>query len=144
MSSLRLGRIVSAVSGRPASASSAVSTWSACESSTGAPSLAASAAAGPRAFHSWTPMSDARCVALKWTNARDRARKARCSGVPNSGLSSSPGGGVPARSTLTFTAPLASHSAVSVCSGPVSLASTASLASRLASAVLTSEDTGTV
>ena len=142
--SLMLAGIVSAVSGKAASASSAVNTWSACGSSTGAPRLAASAAAGPRAFHSCMPMSDARCVALNWTNARAWARTTRCSGVPKSGLSSNPGGGGPAGSTSTFTAPLASHSAVSVRSGPVSLASTALLACRLASTGLTGAGTGTI
>ena len=67
--------------------------------------LVVGAPAGPRDFHSCTPTIDARCVALNSMNACARARKARCSGVPKSGLSSKPGGGVPAGSTLTFTAP---------------------------------------
>jgi hypothetical protein len=142
-SSLLLAGIVGAVSGKAASASSAVSTWGVCGSSTGAPRPTASAAAGPRAFHSCMAMSDARCVALNRTNPRARARKTRCSGVPNSGLSSNPGGGGPAASTPTLTTPLASHPAVSVRSGPVSLASTALLACCLASSVLMGADTGT-
>ena len=55
--------------------------------------------------------------------------------LPNSSLFSNPGGCRPAASTPTFTTPLASHSAVSVRSGPVSLVSTAVLAFCLASAV---------
>ena len=144
MSPLMLAGMVSVVSGKAASASSAVSTWSVRGSSTGAPSPAASAAAGPRAFHSCMPMSDARCVALNRTNARARARKTRCSGVPNNSLSSNSGGGGSAASTPTFTTPSASHSAVSVRSGPVSLASTALLACCLASTVFMGVGTGTM
>jgi hypothetical protein len=143
MSPLMLAGMVSVVSGKAANASSAVRTWSACRSSTGAPSSAASAAAGPRVFHSCMPISDARCVALNRTNARARARKTRCSGVPNSSLSSNPDGSGPAASTPTFTTPLASHSAVSARSGPVSLVSTAVLAFCLASAGPIGMDTGT-
>jgi hypothetical protein len=82
-------------------------------------------------------------AALNRTNGRARARKTRCSGMPNSSLSSNPDGGGPAASTATFTAPLASHSAVNVRSGPVSLVSTAVLACCLASAVPSGVGTGT-
>jgi hypothetical protein len=58
-------------------------------------------------------------------NGPPEERKTRWSGVPNSSLSSNPAGGGPAASTPTFTTPLASHSAVSVRTGPVSLVSTA-------------------
>jgi hypothetical protein len=58
------------VSGSAVRASGALSTFMAWASTKGAPRLAASAAAGPSAFHSWTAISDAALVAVTWATAR--------------------------------------------------------------------------